>query len=90
MTLDDLAKAIDDALKTVAEFSAEEGSPRVEAALKALKAVGDDKNRNASTDALRVFKERMIGFGGGLTAATGALQAIRTEIAGEPFIARAA
>lgn len=90
MTLDDLAKVIDDALKTVAEFSAEEGSPRVEAALKALKAVGDDKNRKASTDALRVFKERMIGFGGGVTAATGALQAIRTEIAGEPFIARAA
>jgi hypothetical protein len=90
MTADELVMHVEGSLALASEYEGQAGTAKVQASLTALKLVGDDKNKAASGDALRVFKEQIVVAESGVTGVVGELKALLARVRSPEFNASAA
>lgn len=88
MTADELVLHVEGALALASEYAGQGGS-KIQASFTALKNVGDAKNKAASGDALRVFKEQLVLVESGVTAIVGDLNALLKKVQSAEFKAAA-
>jgi hypothetical protein len=88
MTADELVLHVEGALALASEYAGQ-GGTKIQASLTALKNVGDAKNKAASGDALRVFKEQLVLVESGVTAIVSDLNALLKKVQSAEFKAAA-